>query len=96
MNVQKQPDFLAFASYIAATGVQFTLIVAILHMLQIKLVPLLTLPQSLLDKVPAFIAAWQVAPLKSFFVWFLMAFFSVRSRIFSPLDNSRPKADKKM
>ena len=94
MRVQKTPDYLAFASYIAATGVQFSLIITILHLIQIKIIPLLVIPQPLLDKVPAVIKSLQLAPLKSFFVWFLMAFFSVRSRIFSPLDNSRPNADK--
>ena len=71
------PDFNAAFSYIGATGIQWSLIVGYLNIMEKALVKL-ALPAKL-----------QTAVMCAFFF-----FMSVRSRIFSPLDNSRPSASK--
>jgi len=144
----KTPDFPAFVSYFGATATQFTLLVAALHVLQLKLLNhlsesvLFTLPalstfpflstsittpsiilssgatfkfSSLLHQaccLPSSITLPLVTfPALSFpsiakvaselafgssaaniIVFFTSLFLAVRSRVFSPLNNSRPKA----
>lgn len=129
---KKTPDFVAMASYVGATGVQWTLVLTALHALQIGLLrrlptKLLTLPslplpfsdfslrtpsvlfhglvlngQTLLPaaQLPALSfpslnevgSALNLSDIKNMFVFCLMLFLALRTRIFSPLNNSRPKA----
>lgn len=131
---KKTPDFLAMLSYVAATGVQWTLVLTALHALQIgvlrrlptKLLTLPSLPLFFSDfslRTPSVLFLGLVVngqtifpaaelPALSFpslnlvgselnlsnsnnmLVFFLMLFFALRTRIFSPLDNSRPKASR--
>lgn len=75
----KSFDVLAVASYFGATTLQWTLIVAFLHAVQIGVIK--NIPSTL-----------SLKPMISQTIVFLtMLFLSLRSRIFSPLDNTRPK-----
>ena len=77
---------LAIFSYFGAISVQFTLIVTLLHIIQIGIlnkISLLNLPLTISLKLPKFI------------VGFLFLFLSLRSRIFSPLSNPRPQPNEK-
>jgi len=78
---KKTPDYLAAGSYIAATSFQWSLIVAFLHGFQ-----------RALTKVPSLLPSF-INPdfTKSFLVANFFLFMSLKSRIFSPLDNSRPR-----
>jgi translocator protein len=78
---RKTPDFQAAFSYLAATTVQWSLIVGFLHLLQI-------FGFNRIDKLP--FAVPDIAP--TVFVGVFTFFMALRSRVFSPLDNSRPKA----
>jgi translocator protein len=78
---RKTPDFLAAFSYVAATTVQWSLIVGFLHVLQI-------FGLNRIDKLPFVVPDF--AP--TVFVGVFTFFMALRSRVFSPLDNSRPKA----
>lgn len=141
---KKNPDYMAFVSYIGATATQFSLILVALHLLQIvvfKKLPNLSftlpamsflpfwnfslkIPSILFNggvvNIPSIIAKTGILPslinlqpytfpalafpslakvtgelalgrsLQNLIVFFLMLFMAVRSRVFSPLDNSRP------
>lgn len=76
-------DPLAVLSYAGATATQTTLIIAFLHLVQFKGLPLLERAIARFPVLPARL------PLVAVFL--LFGFLSVRSRVFSPLDNSRPK-----
>lgn len=78
----KKPDFLAFFSYIGATLVQWSMIFAFLHFLQIKVI----------NKLPLFFPTLNSDTLSTGIVFIFMFFMSLKSRVFSPLNNSRPKA----
>ena len=78
----KRPDFLAFLSYIGATLVQWSLILTFLHFFQIKFI----------NKLPIVFPQVDNQALAAGFVSIFMFFMSLKSRIFSPLNNSRPKA----
>ena len=78
----KKPDFLAFFSYIGATLVQWSLIFTFLHFLQIKII----------NKLPIFFPNINSETLSTGIVSVFMFFMSLKSRVFSPLNNSRPKA----
>lgn len=101
--VKKSADFLAFTSYLGATATQVTLLIAALHGLQLKVIPVLptgslfTLPSppiilsligNRLSQVGEELALG--SSVANLAVFFLFLFLAVRSRIFSPLDNSRP------
>jgi benzodiazapine receptor len=79
-------DGLATLSYFGATATQLTLIISCLHILQFKVLP----------AVQSTVAAHSQLPttLPTALVTLFFAFLSLRSRIFSPLDNSRPSANK--
>lgn len=79
---EKTPDILAFCSYIGATLVQWTLILTFLHFFQIKFI----------NKLPIYFPKISNQTLSVGFVSLFMFFMSLKSRIFSPLNNSRPKA----
>jgi benzodiazapine receptor len=90
----KTPDYLAVLNYIGATSVQWTLIATFLHFFQICIISKL---KDLAIKVPSTIPAklLEVLPsLPSALVGIFMLFMSLKSRVFSPLDNSRPSASK--
>ena len=142
LKVQKKtPDYSAMLSYVGATAVQYTLVLAALHVVQIvllKRLPAVTLPlpslplpfsdfslrtpsilfRGLKLAVPAALglpaltlalpaatfpalsfpslnavgSALNLSSSKNMAVFFLSLFVALRTRIFSPLDNSRPKA----
>jgi tryptophan-rich sensory protein len=75
-------DYLAIVSYITATGIQWTLLVTFVHLFQIFFINRL---RSSFPKMKA---------LEPFGVFLLFLFLSLRSRVFSVLDNSRPKPTK--
>lgn len=88
---KKTPDFLAAFSYVAATSVQWTLILSFLHLFQLQ--GLENLPGAL-SRLPT--ALTQFLPsakkLSTYLVGAFAFFMSLKSRVFSPLDNSRPTA----
>jgi tryptophan-rich sensory protein len=75
-SLKYTPDFNAAASYVLATGIQWSLLAVFL-----------TCFQRLIDTLPLVIPR---VPILSALFFFL----SVRSRVFSPLNNSRPAASK--
>ena len=77
----KTPDLLAPVSYVGATATQWTLLMTALHIVQIGGKKL---GQRYLPTISSYIVRAGV-----FFMFF---FLSVRSRVFSPLNNSRPLA----
>ena len=81
---EKTPDYKAFASHISATLLQFSLIMGFLHPFQKFLSSLSSLVPFLPDNV---LHILETAIVSVFFFG-----MSVRSRVFSPLDNSRPSA----
>jgi translocator protein len=85
---QKTFDVKATFSYLAATTLQWTLIAGFLHFLQLKALPIIS---GLATKVLPVITKAQVTDIIVGFVFF---FLSVKSRVFSPLDNRRPRANK--
>jgi len=109
--VKKSADILAFTSYLGATATQVTLLIAALHGLQLKVIPVLptgslfTLPSPPIINIPNLPTKLSLignrlsqvgeelalgSSLANLAVFFLFLFLAVRSRIFSPLDNSRP------
>jgi tryptophan-rich sensory protein len=99
----RTPDFLAVLNYIAATSVQLTLVATFLHFFQLALINkvktlVITIPAAISSALPAkFVAevpAKIVTVLPSAMVGVFMLFMSLKSRVFSPLDNSRPSASK--
>ena len=100
----RSPDFLAAANYITATSVQLMLIASFLHFFQVKVINkirnslVITIPSLLKSALPAALAAELpgkiVSTLPSVLVGVFMLFMSLRSRFFSPLDNSRPTPSK--
>ena len=103
-RASRTPDFLAVFSYLAATSLQFALIAVFLNFFQELLIskiresPLMILPNFIKSALPAEIAAKLprqiTSGLPSALVSIFMLFMSLRSRVFSPLDNSRPSASK--
>jgi len=84
--VNKTPDYLASLSYVGATATEYTLLGVFLHVLQIGGVKVVRkLPES-------FVQGKWGGVTKNVMLGVLFFALSVRSRIFSPLDNSRPKA----
>ena len=99
----KTPDFLALLNYITATSVQVGLIAGFLHLFQIKVIDkvkdlVIVIPASIKAALPAKIVAELpskiVKYLPSVMVGLFVLFMSLKSRVFSPLDNSRPQASK--
>ena len=96
----RNPDYLAALNYITATSTQLTLIVTFLHFFQVIIINkirkslVITFPSFVSSLLPAALAAKLptkiVSALPSVLVGMFMLFMSLRSRIFSPLDNSRP------
>jgi tryptophan-rich sensory protein len=83
---KKTPDYLAALSYLGATATEYTLLGVFLHVLQIGGVKVVRkLPES-------FVQGKWGGVTKNALLGVLFFALSVRSRIFSPLDNSRPKA----
>lgn len=85
-STKKTFDGLAALSYVGATATQWTLIVSFLHLLQLKALPFVQKSVTSNPKLPA--------SLPTGIVTTLFFFLSLRSRLFSPLDNSRPAASK--
>lgn len=82
LSMKKTPDFNACLSYVGATGIQWTLIYLFLNVLQ-EFVVHLHLPESF----PVTDNTIQTVIVSLFFL-----FMTLRSRVFSPLDNRRPTA----
>jgi tryptophan-rich sensory protein len=80
---KKTFDGLATLSYIGATATQLTLIISFLHLVQLKVIPFIQ-KQVTSNALPSNLPTVFVAGL----FWVL----SLRSRVFSPLDNRRPSA----
>ena len=94
---KKTPDFLAVFSYISATTIQWGLILSFLHLFQLYFLESLPdiaavftkfLPAKLLAVVPTV----PMDTIASYFVGLFSLFMALKSRVFSPLDNSRPQA----
>lgn len=86
-TVKKTPDFLAALSYFGATAVEFTLINVFLHIIQIS-------AKKLSIKYPELFLSASASIAIKIGLGLFFFFLSVRSRVFSPLDNSRPSASK--
>eukprot|EP01036_Dinobryon_divergens_P031293 gene31293-40663_t len=80
---KKTFDPFAALNYISATTVQWSLICAFLHLIQLFVLPGVKGLQKRLSVS---------LPLANAAVFAVFAFLALRSRIFSPLDNSRPSA----
>lgn len=102
-RAKRTPDFLAVLNYFAATSVQLTLVATFLHFFQLAIINkvkslVITFPAFISSALPAAIAAEApakiVSALPSAMVGIFMLFMSLKSRVFSPLDNSRPSASK--
>ncbi len=92
----RRPDYLAALSYVGATATQFTLLLMFLHLFQIGLLKNLFVPSFVAKVLPDVLSNYMPSPaqLQTFSVFMTMLFMSVRSRVFSPLDNSRPRASR--
>lgn len=100
----KNPDYLAALNYITATSTQLVLIATFLHLFQLSVLDrirgslVITLPSFMASVLPAALLAEIpgkiVSALPSVLVGIFMLFMSLKSRVFSPLDNSRPSASK--
>lgn len=86
---RKDPDFLAILNYLSATTVQLSLIVSFMHLLQ--LCGLNQLPDIFGLSANLSLTKREIS---NGIVAFFMLFMSLRSRVFSPLNNSRPSASK--
>lgn len=84
-GLQRTFDPLATANYILATGIQWALITFTLSLIQKHAIPFLASGLALYKLPSSFI---NIVPIS------LFLFLSLRSRVFSPLDNSRPSAMK--
>lgn len=86
---RKTLSLVALLSYISATSVQFSLVVGFLHLLEraVKGVG------SLVDSSNLFAGVITGTNVQTAIVSLFFLFMSVKSRVFSPLDNSRPRAD---
>jgi tryptophan-rich sensory protein len=93
---RKRPDYAAALSYVGATATQFTLLLTFLHIFQIGLLKNLFVPSFFARVLPDVLANYMPSPaqLQKMVVFATMLFMSVRSRVFSPLDNARPRASK--
>ena len=94
---KKTPDFLAALSYIAATSIQWGLILSFLHLFQLYFLESLpdiaaVLTKFLPTKLLALLPTVSLDTIATYFVGFFSCFMALKSRVFSPLDNSRPKA----
>lgn len=91
---RRHPDYLAAISYIGATATQFTLVMTALHIFQLGFLKKLCVPSFVAGALPEVLVKYlpSSAQLQTFSVFVTMLFMSVRSRVLSPLDNSRPKA----
>ena len=76
---KKTPDFFAAASYISATTIQWMLLVSFLHMFQVHIV----------NQIGIIIPQY-ATHVTNFVIFALALFASMRSRLFSVLDNRRP------
>lgn len=99
----RTPDFLAVLNYITATSAQLILIASFLKFFQQSIINkvktlVITIPAVISSALPAKLAAELptkiVTVLPSAMVGVFMLFMSLKSRVFSPLDNSRPRASK--
>ena len=103
-NAVKNPDYLAALNYLTATSAQLILIATFLHLFQLSVLDrireslIITLPSFMASVLPAAfltkIPGKIVSALPSVLVGIFMLFMSLKSRVFSPLDNSRPSASK--
>jgi tryptophan-rich sensory protein len=96
----KTPDYLAVLNYAAATSLQYGSIAVFLHFFQISILSkikkmVITVPSVLASILPPAVAlelpSKIVNTVPSALVALFVLFMSLKSRIFSPLDNSRPK-----
>jgi tryptophan-rich sensory protein len=96
----KTPDYLAVLNYAAATSLQWSSIAVFLHFFQISILSkikkmVITVPSILASILPPAMAlelpSKIVNTVPSALVALFVLFMSLKSRIFSPLDNSRPK-----
>jgi tryptophan-rich sensory protein len=105
VSSKKTLDPAALFNYVAATGTQWTLIVGFLHVLQFQVLDKLKgafpalpsdIPVALAKLYSSFQLLFPTLPsiLPFAIVSVFMLFMSLRSRVFSPLDNSRPSASK--
>lgn len=88
----KQIEYKALANYVAATSVQWSLIVGFIHVLQLSLLDNLSKFKAI-SIITNAVSIINPDTISTFIVTAFMLFMSVRSRIFSPLNNSRPKAN---
>jgi hypothetical protein len=86
---QKKVLVSALLNYVAATTVQWSLIVGFLHFLQLKVIDNLKNISIITNMTSKFINPDTIS---TAIVTIFMLFMSVRSRVFSPLTNTRPKA----
>ena len=94
---KKTPDFLAVFSYLSATSIQWGLILSFLHLFQLGFLESLpdmtaTLTKFLPTKVLSILPTVSLDTIAMYFVGIFSFFMALKSRVFSPLDNSRPKA----
>ena len=96
---KKTPDFLAVFSYLSATSIQWGLILTFLHVFQLSFLDSLPDIAALLTKfTPANLLSIIPVPMVSldtiamYFVGLFSFVMALKSRVFSPLDNSRPTA----
>jgi len=94
---KKTPDFLAVFSYLSATSIQWGLILTFLHVFQLSFLDSLPdiaalftkfLPAKLISIIPTV----SLDSITMYFVGLFSFFMALKSRVFSPLDNSRPTA----
>lgn len=85
---KKQVLFSALINYVAATTVQWFLIVGFLHFLQLQVIYNLNNISIIGNKTYKFMNRDTIS---TAIVTIFMLFLSVRSRVFSPLNNQRPK-----
>ena len=86
---QKKVLVSALLNYVAATTVQWSLIVGFLHFLQLKVIDNLKNISIITNMTSKFINPDTIS---TAIVTIFMLFMSVRSRVFSPLTNTRPQA----
>jgi len=81
----------ALANYLTATSLQWSLIISFMHVLQLSIFDNLS-NLNIINNITKRVSFINQDTISTLIVTMFMLFMSVRSRVFSPLDNSRPKA----
>lgn len=89
---RKSIQWISLINYCAATSTQWALVVSFLHILQLLLLDKLS-NSNIINNITNKVAFINTNTISTTIVTMFMLFMSLKSRVFSPLNNSRPKAN---